>query len=102
MKDFKIKEEFVQFMRSYGVIGVAIGIVMGNAVAKVITGIVEGLIMPIIEVILPGPKWQDALLHLGRVNIKVGLIIAAFVDFFAIAIVVFFMFKYILKVDEPK
>jgi len=55
--------------------------------------------MPLIEMVLPGPKWQEAVLHLGRASIKIGVIIAAFIDFFAIAIVVFFMVKYVLKVE---
>jgi len=40
MRDIKLKEEFIEFIRTYGVIGVAIGIVMGNAVAKIINAIV--------------------------------------------------------------
>lgn len=95
----EIHEDFLRFIKSYGVIGVAIGIVMGQAVAKVITVIVEGLVMPILEVLLPGNKWQEAVLHLWRINIKIGLIIAGLIDFFIIAAVVFFLVEYILKVD---
>lgn len=98
----KIKQEFLEFLKSYGVIGVAIGIVMGQAAAKVITVIVEGLVMPVIGVMLPGEKWQDSILGLGPVHIKIGLIIAAFVDFFAIAAVVFFFVRYILRLETPK
>ena len=96
----KLKEEFKKFIKSSGVIGVAVGIVMGQAIAKVINVIVEGMVMPVIEVVLPGNKWQEAVLHLGRVNIKLGLTIAALIDFFAIAVVVFFLLKYILKWEE--
>lgn len=94
-----IRSEFSKFIRSYGVLGVAVGIVMGQAVAKVITVIVEGLVMPILECVLPGAKWQEAVWHLWKVNIKIGLIIAAFIDFFIISVVVFFLVKYILKID---
>ena len=94
-----IHSEFLKFIRSYGVLGVAVGIVMGQAVAKVITVIVEGLVMPILEVVLPGAKWQDAVWHLWRINIKIGLIIAALIDFFIISVVVFFLVKFILKID---
>ena len=73
MRDFS--EEFLRFIKSYGVIGIAIGIVMGQAVAKMITVIVEGLVMPILEVLLPGNRWQEAVLHLWKINIKIGLII---------------------------
>ncbi|MDD5432601.1 MAG: MscL family protein [Candidatus Omnitrophica bacterium] len=97
-----LNEEFFSFIKSYGVIGVAVGIVMGQAVAKVINVIVEALVMPILEVILPGSKWQEAVFHLGRVNIKIGLVIAAFIDFLAISLVMFFVVRYILKVEHHK
>lgn len=95
----EIREEFLKFIKSYGVIGVAIGIVMGQAVAKVITVIVEGLVMPILEALFSGNKWQEAVLHLWKINIKIGLIIAALIDFFIISAVIFFLVKYILKID---
>ena len=97
-----IKKEFFDFITSYGVIGVAVGIVMGQAVAKFVTAIVEGLVMPVLEVILPGNRWQEAILLIGRVHIKLGLIIAAFIDFLVISAVVFFLVRYILKVETPK
>lgn len=80
----------------------AIGIVMGQAVAKVINVIVEGLIMPILAVILPGGTWQEAELHLGKADIRIGLILAAIIDFFAISLVVFLMVRYILRLEPPK
>jgi large conductance mechanosensitive channel len=92
----------MQFIRSYAIIGVAIGIVIGQAAAKVITTIVEGLVMPVIGVILPGEKWQDAVFYFGRAHIKIGLIIAALLDFFTVALVVFLLVRYILKVETPK
>lgn len=98
----KIKEEFLSFIKSYGVIGIAIGIVMGQAVAKVINVIVEGLVMPLLTMASPVNKWQEVVLHLGRADIKVGLIIAALIDFFAISAVVFFMVRHILRIEEAK
>lgn len=97
MKDVRV--EFLKFIRSYAVVGVAVGIVMGQAVAKIITIIVEGLVMPIVEVLLPGNKWQEAVLHIWKINIKIGLIIAAFIDFFTISLVIFFLVKYILRIE---
>jgi len=97
----KFRKEFLGFIKSYGVAGVAIGIVMGQVVAKIITVIVEGLVMPVLEVVLPGNKWQEAILHIGRIDIKVGLVIAALIDFFAVSLVVFFIVRYILKVERP-
>jgi large conductance mechanosensitive channel len=97
----KIKEEFSKFIKSYGVVSVATGIVMGSAVAKLINVLVEGLAMPIIQLILPGGKWQDAVISLGKADIKIGLIIAAIADFFVIALVIFLFVRYILKMETP-
>jgi len=97
----RLRDEFTRFIRSYGIIGIAIGIVMGNAVAKLINTIVNGLVMPVWEVLLPqGQKWEDAVIHLGKINIKIGLIIAATIDFFIIALVVFFFVRYILRIED--
>lgn len=98
----RIRHELKEFIESYGVVSVAVGIVMGQAVAKVISVIVEGLVMPILELLLPGKRWQEAVLSLGQAQIKVGLIIAAFLDFFAVTLVVFFVVRYILKVEAKK
>lgn len=98
----KVREEFLKFLESYGVLGVAVGIVMGQAVAKVITAIVEGLVMPVIAVILPGNTWQEAVIHIGKVTIKLGVIIAALIDFCAISIVVFFVVRFLLHIKTLK
>lgn len=97
-----LKEEFSKFLRSYGVVGIAVGIVMGQAVAKVITVFVEGLVMPLIGMVLPGEKWQEAVFYIGKAHIKFGLIIAALIDFFAVSLAVFFFVRYILNIETPK
>lgn len=103
MRNLRLKEEFLRFIRSYGILGVAIGIVMGQAVSKIINACVEGIIMPVFELVLPGDnKWQDAVFHFGRINIKMGLVIAAFIDFFAIAMALFFFVRYIFRVEDHK
>ena len=99
---YRLKEEFISFIKSFGVMGVAVGMVMGTAVANVIKTTVDGLVMPLVELILPhGQKWQEAVLILGRVNIRIGPIIAALINFFAISLVIFFAVKYVLKLEVP-
>ena len=98
----EIRKEFLSFLTSYGVIGVAIAIVMGQAVAKLVTAIVEGIVMPVLEMILPGNKWQEAVLLVGHARIKIGLVIAAFLDLFVISAVIFFLVRYILRLETPK
>ncbi|MFA6349735.1 MAG: MscL family protein [Candidatus Omnitrophota bacterium] len=93
------KHEFIKFIRSYSVLGVAIGIVMGQAVAKIITSIVEGLVMPFLELILPGQRWQESAIIIGKAHFKIGPVIASLLDFFSVALVIFFLMRYIFKVE---
>ncbi len=97
-----LKEGFFKFLKTYGVLGAAIGIVMGQAVAKVINVLVEALIMPILGVVLPGNEWQDAVLQLGKIKFKIGLIIAATIDFLAISLAVILFVKFLLKIENIK
>jgi large conductance mechanosensitive channel len=94
-----LRQEFKQFLKSYAILGVAIGIVIGQAAAKVITNIVGGLVMPILELVLPGSRWQEAVVAVGRVDIKLGLIVAALLDFFIVSVAVFFLVRYVLRVS---
>ena len=101
-KDLKIKEEFRDFIKSYGILSVALGIVMGNAIAKVINAIVDGLVMPLIEIALTGSKWEEAALNLGKVHLRIGPVIASLLNLFAISLVAFLIVRYILRLNAPK
>lgn len=97
----RLREDFIKFIKSQTILGVAIGILIGQAFAKLINSIIEGLLMPVLELFFPGDiTWQHITLSLGKLHIKIGLVIAATLDFLLISLVVFFMIKFVLKEED--
>lgn len=93
-------QEFKEFLKQYGVIGLAIAVVIGGAVGKFISAMVDDLIMPIVAVIIPGGDWREAIIGFGNLKIKIGHLAGALIDFLIIAFVIFAFAKYILKEEK--
>lgn len=84
--------EFINFVRSQGVVGLAVGFILGGAVSKVISSLVEDIINPLLSVVLGA---TDGLAHLvltiGSIDVKYGHFLTVFIDFVVIAFVVYFV-----------
>ena len=91
---------FIEFIRTQGVVGLAIGFILGGAVSKVVTALVDDIINPIIGVILGSAAgFQAAALRGGTVRITWGHFISVIIDFLIVALVVYYGFK-ALKLDK--
>jgi large conductance mechanosensitive channel len=93
-------KEFVEFLKKYGVIGLAIAVVIGGKVNEFVTATVSDLLMPIIGVFLPEGAWQKWVLELGPIKLGIGHWIGAAIDFVIIAFFVFLVAKAILGEKE--
>lgn len=90
-----MKGEFMQFMKDYGVIGLAIGVIIGSKAGELVKAIVDGVLMPLIGLVIPGGEWQSMMLG----PIAIGLVIAALINFIIVAFLVFMFAKKVLKED---
>jgi large conductance mechanosensitive channel len=91
-------KEFREFLLKQNAFALAIGVIIGAAVGKVVSGIVEDLLMPVIGLVPPGGEWGSAQLTLSGQNaIKYGDLAGRLIDFFFIALVVFFLAKAFLE-----
>jgi len=93
-------QEFKAFLLKHGVIGLAVAVVIGGAVGKVVAALVSEIIMPVIGALTPTGNWREATLNVGSIKFGVGPFAGALIDFFIIAIVVFFIVKTLIK-EEP-
>ena len=87
---------FIDFVRERGVVGLAIGFVLGGAVSKVTTSFSADIVNPTLVYLFGGAE------RLGDItigSIGIGKFLAALVDFFVLALTVYFIFK-ILKLDK--
>lgn len=82
--------EFIQFIREQGVVGLAIGFILGGAVSKVVSSIVGDIINPIIGAIFGS---TSGLVYMTLGPVQLGNFIAVLIDFLIIAAVVYFIFK---------
>jgi len=96
----RLREDFLRFIKSQSILGVAIGILIGQVFAKFINSIIEGLVMPILELFFHGTQWQHITINLGQVRLNIGIVIASMLDFLIVSIVVFLLIKFILKEED--
>lgn len=91
---------FIEFIRTQGVVGLAVGFILGGAVSKVVSALVTDIINPIIGVILGSAAGlQTAVLRIGKIHILWGDFISVAIDFLVVALVVYYGFK-ALKLDK--
>ncbi len=90
-------KEFLNFLKQYGVIGLAIAVIIGGKLNDFVKAFVDDLLMPAIGPIFPGGDWRAATLNLGPVKLGIGHFIGAAIDFFIVALVVFLIAKMILR-----
>jgi large conductance mechanosensitive channel len=92
--------EFLEFLKEYKVVALAIAFIMGVAATALIKSLVDNVIMPIITPFIPGGAWQTATFSLGPIVIGWGAFLGALINFVIIAWVVFVIAKKVLKEEK--
>lgn len=95
----KVIHEFLDFLKKYQVIGLAVAFIIGAASTKLVTALVNDVVMPIVAVLVPGGEWRLATLNVGPVKFLIGDLAGALIDFIIIAAVVFAIVKFLMKED---
>ena len=95
-----VVKEFMEFLKEYKIIGLAIAFVIGIASKDLINSLVNNIIMPIITPFIPKGAWETATFSLGPIVIKWGAFLGAFINFVIIATVVFIIVKKIIKEEK--
>jgi large conductance mechanosensitive channel len=96
-------EQFMQFLKTFGIIGLAIAFVIGAASSKLITAFVNDLINPIVGLALPSGSLKELAYSVtnpqtGATSVfAYGDLIANVIDFLIIAFLVFTMYKILSK-----
>ena len=92
---------FVEFIRTQGVVGLAVGFILGGAVSKVVTALVNDIVNPILGYVLGS---TEGLKSMTVGPILLGDFVAVVIDFLIIAAVVYFVVKGLGfdKLDKPK
>ncbi len=92
--------EFVEFLKQYGVIGLAIAVIIGGKANALVTAIVNGILMPIVTFFIPGGAWRTATLDLGPIRLLLGPVFGTAIDFVIVAWLVFWFSKKVLREEK--
>ena len=88
---------FKAFILRGNVIDLAVAVVIGAAFTGIVNAIVAGLINPLIALVFQADSLTDVVIGIpnvrgGTTDFAIGLILAAIINFIAVAIVVYFVF----------
>lgn len=97
-----VMSDFMEFLRKFGVIGLAIAFVIGGAVQKLISAIVVDVVMPLIGLVMPAGDWRQIVIPVGKAKLLIGDLTGTLIDFFIIAIVVFGLTRALVKEAPAK
>ncbi len=96
---------FLEFVRTQGVVGLAVGLILGGAVTSLVGSLIKNLVNPILGIVL-GQAKDLASLSLDIVGAKImyGNVILDLINFIVIASIVYFGVKKLdlYKLDKPK
>ena len=93
---FMIKE-FIQFLKKYGVIGLAIAVIIGGKLNDLVSSLVNDLLMPLVFRPALQAANVDDIRKLSYEGILYGKVIGSTIDFIIVAFVVFVIAKFILR-----
>ena len=94
--------EFLEFLKEYKVVALAIAFIIGAAATTLVKSFVDNLIMPCVSVLTPSGDWKEAVLTIGPVQLGIGPFIAECINFIIIALVVFMIAKYVMKEQKAQ
>lgn len=101
----KTMRDFVDFLRTRGVVGFAVGFIVGKAISDLIGSLVTDIINPIIGILVGSfGNLSDLSVHIFSASINYGKFLNFLIDFLILAFIVYFGSK-ILKLekwDKPK
>ena len=90
-------KEFVQFLKQYGVVGLAIAVIIGGKFNELINSVVNDLLMPLIFQPALKAANVDDIRKLSYDGILYGKVLGTLIDFLIVAVIVFLFCKFILK-----
>jgi large conductance mechanosensitive channel len=87
--------EFRDFSVKGNVVDLAVGVIIGGAFGKIGSSLVGDVIMPLVGTVLGGLDFSSLVLEIGEAKIAYGKFVQNVVDFFIIALVIFWMVRLI-------
>ncbi len=104
-------KEFMDFVRTQGVVGLAVGLVLGGATSVLVKSLIDNVVMPPLGLMLgssegiKGLTWTIGTVSGGKhAVLNYGVFLNDFINFLIIAVVVYFIIRLLRfdKIDKKK
>ena len=97
-----LAQEFFDFLKTFGIIGLAIAFVIGQAASRLVTAFVNDIIDPIIGFFLPAGSLESVSFTVTNLagtttEFRIGDLISTIIDFVIIALLVFLAYRQLAK-----
>ena len=92
--------EFKEFASRGNVVDMAVGVIIGAAFKAIVDSLVKDVVMPAIGILVDTSSFADIVIEVGGAQILIGNFIAAIINFFIVALVIFCMVKFINRTRE--
>lgn len=93
-------KDFREFISQGNVIDLAIAVILGTAFTAIVNSLVVDIFMPLIGALLGGLDFESLAFQVGEASINYGLFIQAVINFFLIALFVFFVTRAIVAMQK--
>jgi large conductance mechanosensitive channel len=99
-----LAQEFFDFLKTFGIIGLAIAFVIGAAASKLVTAFVNDIITPFIGLFLPAGDLSKMAATFAKSTFMWGDLVSNIINFLVIAFIVFLAYKQLsrFKLVEDK
>jgi len=98
--------DFINFIRSQGVVGLAVGLALGGAITIMVKSFIDNILLPAVGLLMGSADGLKGLkVAIGSapdgeaVYMNYGIFVNDFINFIVIALVIYFILR-ILKVSE--
>jgi large conductance mechanosensitive channel len=94
--------EFKAFAFRGNLLDLAIAVILGLAFNEVIQALVSGVLMPLVAAIFGQPNFNSLHIDVGEAQILYGRFLTALVQFFLVALALFFVVRAVNRLLHPQ
>ena len=93
-------KEFLQFLKEYKVVSLAVAFIMGEASTGLVKSLVNDIILPLTAPLITAETWREAVFHIGPISLSYGAFVADLVNFIILTFVIFIVAKKVMKMEK--
>ncbi|PIU61729.1 large conductance mechanosensitive channel protein MscL [archaeon CG_4_10_14_0_2_um_filter_Archaea_38_6] len=92
---FNFFKSFMDFLKEYKIVSLGIAFISGIAVNDLIKSFVNDIVMPVILPLNSYGQWENIVLSIGVVELRIGSFLSALINFVLLMVIVFIIVNFL-------